>query len=238
MMKTLRQLAAGLLVCCALCPWSAAWAVAGKALPNDIVRGMTDKLLIEIEAARGYYGAEPERFYQQVDNIISPVIDYRRFSRAVMGRYGTSSYYKQLETEEEKQALKGQVLRFTDAVQARMVRTLSKGLMTFSGERIDVLPPDPVAQQRIANKQSVSVVQLIYRDQDQPLEVQFKLKPDKAGDWRMINVVLNNINLGKQYRTEFSSKLKEFGGDIDKVIDYWRNVEFDLEEGVDATAAN
>ncbi len=239
MMKTLRQLATGLLVvCCALSTWSTAWAATGKPLPNDIVGAMTDQLVIEIEAARDYYGTEPERFYHQVDKIISPVIDYRRFSRAVMGRYGTSSYYRQLETEEEKQALKGQVLRFTDAVQARMVRTLSKGLMTFSGERIDVLPPDPVAQQRIKNKQSVSVIQLIYRDQDPPLEVQFKLKPDKAGDWRMINVVLNNINLGKQYRTEFSSKLKEFGGDIDKVIDYWRNVEFDPDEELGATAAN
>jgi phospholipid transport system substrate-binding protein len=199
---------------------------------------MTDQLVIEIEAARDYYGSEPERFYQQVDQIISPVIDYRRFSRAVMGRYGTSSYYKQLDTEEEKQVLKGQVLRFTDAVQERMVRTLSKGLMTFSGERIDVLPPDPVAQQRIDNKRSVSVIQLIYRDQEQPLEVQFKLKPDKAGDWRMINIVLNNINLGKQYRTEFSSKLKDFGGNIDKVIDYWRNAEFDPEDEFGATAAN
>ena len=239
MMKTLRQLATGLLVvCCTLIPWSTAWAATGKPLPNDIVGVMTDQLVIEIEAARDYYGTEPERFYQQVDKIISPVIDYRRFSRAVMGRYGKSSYYKQLETEEEKLILKGQVLRFTEAVQARMVRTLSKGLMTFSGERIDVLPPDPVAQQRIKNKQSISVIQLIYRDQGQPLEVQFKLKPDKAGDWKMINVVLNNINLGKQYRKEFASKLADFGGDIDKVIDYWPKVEFDPEEELGATAPN
>jgi phospholipid transport system substrate-binding protein len=236
-MKTLRLLVSGLLVCCALGAAPALWAVAVKPLPNDIVRGMTDQLVLEIEAAREYYGAEPERFYRQVDGIISPIIDYRSFARAVMGRYGTSAYYRELPSDAEKQQLKGQVKRFADAVQQRMVRTLSKGLMTFSGERIEVLPPDPVAQQRIAKKQSVSVTQLIYRDQDQPLEVQFKLKPDKVGDWRMINVVLNNINLGKQYRTEFSSKLKDFGGDIDKVIDYWGSAEFDPDEDLGATAA-
>lgn len=235
-MKTLRLLVSGLLVCCALGASPALWAVAGKPLPNDIVRGMTDQLVDEIEAAREYYGAEPERFYQQVDGIISPVIDYRSFARAVMGRYGTSTYYRELQSDAEKQQLKGQVKRFTDVVQQRMVRTLSKGLMTFSGERIEVLPPDPVAQQRIAKSQSVSVTQLIYRDQDQPLEVQFKLRPDKVGDWRMINVVLNNINLGKQYRAEFSSKLKDFGGDIDKVIDYWASAEFDPDEELGATA--
>ena len=56
------------------------------------------------------------------------------------------------------------------------------------------------------------------------------LRPDKGGDWRMINVVLNNINLGKQYRTEFSSKLKDFNGDIDAVIDYWSDAENDPED--------
>jgi phospholipid transport system substrate-binding protein len=209
-----------------------------RPLPNDIVREITDRLVFEIEEARSYYELEPERFYQQVDGIISPAIDYRSFARAVMGRYGTSSYYRQLGSEAEKQALKGQVLRFTGAVQARMVRTLSKGLMTFSGEQIEVLPPSPTDQQRIDRLQSVSVTQLIYRQQDQPLEVQFKLKPDKTGDWRMINVVLNNINLGKQYRNEFASKLKEFDGDIDKVIDYWRDADPDPEQELTAAAAS
>ena len=65
------------------------------------------------------------------------------------------------------------------------------------------------------------MTQLIYRKAEEPLRVQFKTRPGSDGEWRMINVVLNNINLGKQYRTEFSSKLSEFGGDIDKVIAYW-----------------
>jgi phospholipid transport system substrate-binding protein len=211
---------------------------AAKAQPNEIVRDITDRLVVQIEDARGYYTSDPERFYRQVDGIISPVIDYRSFSRAVMGRYGTSAYYRELGSAQEQENLKAQVLRFSDAVQARMVRTLSKGLMTFSGERIEVLPPGAQEQRRIDAKQSVSVTQLIFRDQEQPLEVQFKLKPDLRGDWRMINVVLDNINLGKQYRNEFSSKLRDFDGDIDKVIDYWRNVETDPEYELDKTASN
>jgi hypothetical protein len=54
----------------------------------------------------------------------------------------------------------------------------------------------------------------------------------------MINVVLNNINLGKQYRNEFASKLKEFDGDIDKVIDYWRDADPDPEQELTAAAAS
>jgi phospholipid transport system substrate-binding protein len=213
------------------------WAATAREMPDAIVRDITERLVDEIESARSYYDTQPEQFYQQVDQIISPVIDYRSFSRAIMGRYGTVAYYRGLGSDREREVLKGQVLRFSDAVQERMVRTLSKGLMTFSGERIEVLAPDAEEQQRIKNKQSVSVTQLIYREQDQPLEVQFKLKPDKSGDWRMINVVLDNINLGKQYRDEFASKLRDYNGDIDKVIDYWRNVDVDPQAELEAAAA-
>ncbi len=214
-----------------------AWAATAKEMPDAIVRDITVRLVEQIGTARSYYDTQPERFFQQVDQIISPAIDYRSFSRAIMGRYGTSAYYRGLGSDREREVLKAQVLRFSEAVQDRMVRTLSKGLMTFSGERIEVLVPDAEEQQRIKSKQSVSVTQLIYREQDQPLEVQFKLKPDKRGDWRMINVVLDNINLGKQYRDEFSSKLREYNGDIDKVIDYWRNVDVDPQAELEAAAA-
>lgn len=213
------------------------WAAAARVMPDTIVRDITEQLVEEIEKARSYYDTQPEKFYQKVDQIISPSIDYRSFSRAVMGRFGTGAYYRGLGSDREREVLKGQVLRFSDAVQQRMVRTLSKGLMTFSGERIEVLPPDAREQQRIDNKQSVSVTQLIYREQEQPLEVQFKLKPDKSGEWRMVNVVLDNINLGKQYRDEFSSKLRDYNGDIDQVIDYWRDVDVDPQVELNAAAA-
>ncbi len=213
------------------------WASAAKTMPDAIVRDITDRLVVEIEEARGYYDTQPEKFYQKVDQIVSPSVDFLSFSRAVMGRYGTGAYYRELNSNQERENLKNQIVRFSNAVQERMVRTLSKGLMTFSGERIEVLPPDSTERQRIQNKQSVSVTQLIYREQDKPLEVQFKLRPDKRGEWRMINVVLDNINLGKQYRDEFASKLRDYDGDIDKVIDYWRNVDIDPQSELEAATA-
>jgi phospholipid transport system substrate-binding protein len=225
---------AGLVLLLAALP---GWADTTKTMPDAIVRDITNRLVVEIEQARGYYDNEPELFYQKVDQIISPSVDFLSFSRAVMGRYGTGAYYRELGSTQERENLKNQILRFSNAVQERMVRTLSKGLMTFSGERIEVLPPDAREQQRIANKQSVSVTQLIYREQDQPLEVQFKLRPDKRGEWRMINVVLDNINLGKQYRDEFASKLRDYDGDIDQVIDYWRNVDIDPQTELEAATS-
>jgi phospholipid transport system substrate-binding protein len=189
--------------------------------PYARVEAVTTGLVSVIEEGRGYYEADPERFYVEVDSIISPVIDYRFIAQAVMGKYGSKAQYQQLNTEQERKEFVERVRQFTAAMRQRMVRTLSKGLMAFSGEKIEVLPPSAEEMAKVEQGKSVSVTQLIYRKAEQPLRVQFKMRPDKSGEWRMINVVLNNINLGKQYRTEFSSKLNDFGGDVDKVNAYW-----------------
>ena len=192
-----------------------------KETPFVRVEAVTSDLITVIEEGRGYYDADPERFYVEVDGVISPVIDYRFIAQAVMGKYGSKAQYQQLSSDQERKEFVGRVRRFTSAVRQRMVRTLSKGLMAFSGEKIEVLAPSEEELVRVERGQAVSVTQLIYRKAEEPLRVQFKTRPGSDGEWRMINVVLNNINLGKQYRTEFSSKLSEFGGDIDKVIAYW-----------------
>ena len=190
-------------------------------LPHEILQALTDDLVAAIIQAKGYFAEEPQRFYARVDGLLEPVVDYTTFSRAVMGSHGSSKYYKGLATESERQSYRDQVRRFSDAVRARMVTTLSKGVMTFSDERIEVVPPDPQALERIRGLKSVTITQLIYRTSEAPLRVEYKLKPDRRGDWKMINVVIGNVNLGKQYRSEFASKLQEYGGDIDQVIEYW-----------------
>jgi phospholipid transport system substrate-binding protein len=206
--------------------WQSAWATAKD--PQVLLQEVTTDLVTAIGEARSYYDSDPERFYGRVDGIIAPVVDFRGFSRAVMGKYGSTAYYRQLTSDAERRLFVDRVNRFTGAVKTRMIKTLSKGLMTFSGERIEVVPADAAAQALIDQQKPVSVTQLIYRKGDQPLEVNYKLHFDgKSAQWRMINLVMNNINLGKQYRTEFSSKLKEYQGDLDQVIDYWSEAEED-----------
>lgn len=203
-----------------VCVWHGAYAAAQT--PHGIVQSVTSELVSAIEQYRPTYESAPDRFYARVDAIIAPVIDFGGFSRAVMGEYGTSSYYRQLTSDDARKQHMERYNRFTAAVRTRMVQTLSKGLMTFSGEQIEVVPADAAEQDLVRQRKPVSVTQLIYRRGEQPLSVNYKLRYyDRSSDWRMINVVLNNINLGKQYRTEFNSKLAEYGGDLDKVIAYW-----------------
>ncbi|MFT6756216.1 MAG: phospholipid transport system substrate-binding protein, partial [Chitinophagales bacterium] len=48
-----------------------------------------------------------------------------------------------------------------------------------------------------------------------------KLKPNRDGEWKIRNVVIDTINLGKVYQSQFASAVKDSDGDIDKAIIAW-----------------
>jgi phospholipid transport system substrate-binding protein len=43
----------------------------------------------------------------------------------------------------------------------------------------------------------------------------------RDGSWRVTNLVINGINLGKIFRNQFTQRARKFEGNIDKVIDNW-----------------
>jgi len=47
------------------------------------------------------------------------------------------------------------------------------------------------------------------------------MRRDKKGQWKLRNVTIEAINLGKVYQSQFYSAVKQYNGDIDQVIDNW-----------------
>jgi phospholipid transport system substrate-binding protein len=43
----------------------------------------------------------------------------------------------------------------------------------------------------------------------------------KTGQWMVVNVVINGINLGKTFRNQFVQSAQRAGGDVDQVINGW-----------------
>ena len=44
---------------------------------------------------------------------------------------------------------------------------------------------------------------------------------NNSGEWKLINVVLNGINLGKSFRDQFAQAMRQNDSNIDKVIATW-----------------
>ncbi len=183
--------------------------------PYTIINNTTERVLSEIKEAEIYFDDDPERFYGRIDSILTEVTDFYSFSRSVMGVYASKRAMRALD-DAGKQKLETQVERFVDKFHIGLVETYAKGLLKFSGERIEVVKPDSTDE-----GDSAIIDQLIYGDGPQPYNVQYKMRRDRDGDWKVRNVTIESINLGKVFRSQFASEARKYNGDLDKVIDNW-----------------
>lgn len=185
---------------------------------HQVVAKTTDDVMKVIVEAQGYYDKDPQRFFAEIENILGQVVDFDSFARGVMGKYASKSRYMSLQSDAEKTRFRTQVKRFSTTFKDGLVQTYAKGLLAFNGNRIELLPTSANDQQE---SKSVTVVQHIYGAAEKPYEVHYKLRQNRSGDWKLRNVTIEAVNLGKVYQSQFYSAAKQYNGDIDKVIDNW-----------------
>ena len=44
---------------------------------------------------------------------------------------------------------------------------------------------------------------------------------NKQGQWKLINIVINGVNLGLTFRNQFYALMKKEGNNLDAVIERW-----------------
>lgn len=180
--------------------------------PYTLVEEVTAEVLAKIESHRAQINGvqteieKAERFncfFDDVDKTLARVIDFAWIARNVMGPYGRSA------TEEQREA-------FATTFRDGLVETYGRGLLSYSGQQIVVLP----GPRDYADKRKVMVRQEV-RGADGNYPLEYTMGLNKDGQWRIINVILNGINLGKTFRNQFVQASQKNGGDIDEVIANW-----------------
>jgi phospholipid transport system substrate-binding protein len=190
--------------------------VTGEVTAHEVVQTATTNVMAVVNEAKAYAEQDPERYYQAVQEILDPVVDFRGFARGVMGPYATSERYRSLDAQGQAQ-LRAQLDRFTEVMRKGMVRTYGKGLLAFGGSRIQV--SNPSADE--ASSSRVSVEQLIYSDAVEPYVVMYQMGRDRSGAWKLRNMIIENVNLGEIYQSQFEAAARKQNGDLDAVIDSW-----------------
>jgi phospholipid transport system substrate-binding protein len=194
-------------------------APAAQPTPHALVEQVTERVLAIIEDAKDDEQPDQEQFYREVDAAIDPLVDFDSFARSVMGRYASKRAYDALPDAAAKQAFRARVTRFSRQFRDGLVKTYASGLLSFDGERVVVEPPradfDPAVES------NVYVVQRIYGQREQPYVIQYKMRKDRDGAWKLRNVVLEGINLGLTYRNQFAAAVDLYNGDVDKAVDNW-----------------
>ena len=178
--------------------------------PYQLIGVVTDEVLAEIDRHRAELDDAAEEsvkqqqfdcFVGQVDRILGQVVDFDWIALKVMGGYG-------------KVASSEQKAQFSEAFRSGLVETYGRGLLSYSSEKIVLLPAEEIGDRRKITVHQ----QIVGEEATYPLEYTMGLK---NGQWKVINVIINGINLGKTFRGQFTQSSQKNDGDIDKVIASW-----------------
>ena len=88
-------------------------------------------------------------------------------------------------------------------------------MASFGELQIEVLPLTEGAEK----SGRVSVGQIV-RTANGENRVAYSMQRTKTGEWKLVNVVLNGVNLGKTFKNQFMQAMKK-QGDLDAVIAEW-----------------
>ena len=162
-----------------------------------------NNIILILQNKNALFEEDSELFIQEISNAFSPIVDFKRIARNVMGKHYKVSTASQRD-------------RFSEAFRASLLNAYSKTLIEFKDERIIVLPPRN--KSKLPNKVKVDI-EIITASKRYPGVYSMYL--DKNNEWKIINIVINGINLGLTFRSQFYSLMDKNNNDISIVIDKW-----------------
>ncbi|WP_422823556.1 MlaC/ttg2D family ABC transporter substrate-binding protein [Vreelandella janggokensis] len=186
--------------------------------PEEMIRSNINEFMAQLEGREAYYEENIDELKQQVDESLEEVADFRYIGASVMG-----SYFRNASPEQRS--------RFVDVFRQTLIDTYTRGLVTFDYDDIRVL--DDQRPQREEDRASVAMEVVATNGDVYPVNYSLRLSD---GEWRVVNVIVNGINLGLTFRNQFDQAMRDNNRDYDAVIDSWApDVGVDeLEAGGDA----
>ena len=170
---------------------------------SEYVEKIHEDIVLVVRAKQGIYEENPEEFIKAISFALQPLVDFKRISRNVMGRY-------------YKDANKEQIEKFNKVFKASLLETYSKTLAEFKDE--EILVSSQVKKSPKGNREKVSL-QIVTSTKIYPAV--YDMYRNKQGQWKLINIVINGVNLGLTFRNQFYSLMEKEGNNLDVVIERW-----------------
>lgn len=171
--------------------------------PYQKIENITAKLVGIIgEHQQGYPGNEAD-YFLALSLLLDTAVDFKNISRLVMGPYA-------------KKASPDQRKLFLEKFRMDLVKTYGRGLISFGNEQILLVDRKPLqdGQRRLIVKQEI-------HSEGSVFPLQYSMARKKTGEWMILNVIINGINLRKTFRGQFNQAAQKSGGDLDAVISQW-----------------
>lgn len=181
---------------------SSGWAQ--QAGPDEVIERGADRLLELIERHGDDYEDNPEPFFEAVDESMAGFVDYGSFARGVMARHWS-------------EASKAQRERFTKVLRDGLVRSYATAMVGFELSSVEVRP---LQDNHVRGDRAIVRMDVTTAGGDD-YTLQYAMARSDEHGWRVRNVeVMGVVDLGRAYRSQFSSAMRSEGSIAD-VIDAW-----------------
>jgi phospholipid transport system substrate-binding protein len=190
----------GLLILLAAVPLMANAVAAPSA--HELIQDTTTRLLADLAANKEKYKQSPKDFYDALNGIVGPVVDAEGISRSIM----TVKYSRKATPE--------QMTRFQENFKRSLMQFYGNALLEYNNQGITVSPAKDESGTR------TSVDMQVRGSSGSIYPVSYTLEKIN-GEWKVRNVIINVINIGKLFRDQFADAMQRNGNDLDKTIDNW-----------------
>ena len=162
--------------------------------------------IIKTEGSK--YDEKPDEFKEKLKNIWEPMVDVGLVSRLILSKaYGT--------------ATKEQILLFQTRTKKLLLDTYITALLEFEDYELET------SRKIKENKNKTLEVEINFFSASDSFKAKFTLYKNKQGELKIINIIIDGINLGLTFRNQFQDNLKNENYDLDKAIETWKPLYID-----------
>ncbi|WP_299772655.1 ABC transporter substrate-binding protein [uncultured Pseudoteredinibacter sp.] len=171
---------------------------------HDLVRGVSQQVETLLADYRAGKLEGEEGLNNGVAKILDPVVSFKRIAAGVMGSH-------------RKTASKEQKAAFLEKFKTELIRTYAKGMVGLGEFTITVIDPE----EDVTGKRRVSVLQDAITAKGTTRIAYTMAQSRKTKQWKLINVVLDGVNMGKTFAGQFDDAMQRHSQDLDAVIATW-----------------
>ena len=171
--------------------------------PHKFIDSQAQLMVSIITDNQALYLRNPQQFKDKINEVFEPMVDFRRVGASVMGK----KYYLA--------STKSQRLSFIKSFKTSLLDTYASTLAQWGDQKIVTVFPDINEYKKVEDVQQ----NLITSSNTYPIT--YKVRQDKNGNWLIINIIVNGVNLGLTFRNQFQALAIEHDENIDEIIKHW-----------------
>jgi len=162
--------------------------------PDLLVKQTAQEVLTIIKNDKEIQAGNKQKLYAVIETNILPNFDFDRVCRMVLGKSWRSATPEQQAT-------------FQKEFQSLLLRTYASALGKYKDQTMEYKPFRLEADAKNAN-----VKTQILQSGGQPVEVDYDLIKSENG-WKVYDIVIESVSLVTNYRSQFSSEIRQNGLD-------------------------